>query len=351
MITDILTYCIPCLLNTTPTISINSTSFKLLNVLGEGSYSIVYLVQQNSRTNKRFYALKKMRTISTSSTQKALNEVSYYNQFKSPYIIKAIDSSSIQELDGSRSIYILLPYFKNGSLQDLINTTILDPEVTLSEHEILRIFIAICRGVLTLHSYHTPQQSQLYHDIIDVNNHNNDDDDDINTELSEAIPYAHYDLKPDNIFISRDGTPIIGDLGSCTPARIHITSRPQAISFQERVAENSTPEYRAPELFDVKINQSFDEKVDVWSLGCLLYAVMYGIDPFTRQINKSGANLKLAIKGNKWSIPAPDDPEYKPYTEHTINIIKSALNIDNEQRPTVDTLLQHALTAMDVLES
>lgn len=349
---DILTCCLPCLLSTTPTISINSTSFKLLNVLGEGSYSVVYLVQCNSRTNKGLYALKKIRTISTLSTQKALKEVSYYRQFKSPYIIKALDSSSIQELDDSRSIYILLPYYQNGSLQDLINSTIFDPNLRMNEHEVLKIFVAICRGVLTLHSYHTQQVAEDTNGAADGS---------MTTELSETIPYAHYDLKPDNIFISGDGTPVIGDLGSCSPARIHITSRAQAISFQELVAENSTPEYRAPELFDVKVNESFDERVDVWSLGCILYTLLFGIDPFTREVNKTGANLKLAIQAGKWSFPTSDDDtdgndnydtcNYNSYSELTTSIVSRALTVDKDDRPRVDRLLSDALAALDSLGS
>ncbi|KAG0680436.1 hypothetical protein C6P42_004954 [Pichia californica] len=330
---DILTCCMPCLLNTTPTISINSSKFKLLNILGEGSYSIVYLVE--SRYNKNLYALKKIRTISSASTQKALNEVSYYKQFKSPYIISAIDSSSIQELDGSRSIYILLPYFSNGSLQDLINSTIFDNNLRMSEREILEIFASICRGVLVLHTYHNSSS------IIEGYSDNN------TTEMSETIPYAHYDLKPENIFISKDGNPVIGDLGSCSPARIDITNRAEAISFQELMAENSTPEFRAPELFDVKVNTLFDERVDVWSLGCILYTMLYGVNPFTREVNKTGANMKLAIQSGKWSLPSISEEPSAEYSPECVSLISEALIVDPIQRPSVDRLLQRVLETLD----
>lgn len=346
MFAELLTCCFPCLLSTTPTISINSTSFKLLNVLGEGSYSIVYLVQSNSIRSQRLYALKKIRTISTSSTQRALNEISYYGQFKSPYIINVLDSSSIQELDGSRSIYILLPYFSNGSLQDLINSTILDENLKLSEYEILRIFSSICRGVLTLHNYHMPRNNSITStststtNLIDVNDIDNDYGGSL-TELSETIPYAHFDLKPENIFMSNDGTPIIGDLGSCSPARIHINSRAQAISFQELVEENSTPEYRAPELFDIKRGDSFDERVDVWSLGCILYTMLYGVNPFTREVKLRGANLRLAVQGGQWGFPEPiDAPDAPRYSAATRRLVAAALVTCPADRPRVDRLLE-----------
>lgn len=68
-----------------------------------------------------------------------------------------------------------------------------------------------------------------------------------------------------NIMIADDGkTPILMDLGSCLPARIHIRTRQEALTQQDIAAEHSSMPYRAPELFDVHTGQTLDEKVDIW---------------------------------------------------------------------------------------
>ena len=46
--------------------------------------------------------------------------------------------------------------------------------------------------------------------------------------------------------------------------------------------------YRAPELWDVASSCHLDERVDVWSLGCLLYFAMHSVSPFERVCCHSG---------------------------------------------------------------
>ncbi|RRT83903.1 hypothetical protein BHE74_00002461 [Ensete ventricosum] len=91
-------------------------------------------------------------------------------------------------------------------------------------------------------------------------------------------PYAHNDVKPGNVLIThKKGQPplaILMDFGSARPARKEIRSRSEALQLQEWASEHCSAPFRAPELWDCPSNADIDERTDIWSLGCTLYAIM-----------------------------------------------------------------------------
>ncbi len=104
--------------------------------------------------------------------------------------------------------------------------------------------------------------------------------------------------------IADDGTtPILMDLGSMTPSPTPITSRSLALAVQDTAAEHSTMPYRAPELFDVKTGSTIDTKVDIWSLGCTLYACLVGKSPFEARSEETGGSLSMCVLGGDWRFP------------------------------------------------
>ena len=107
-----------------------------------------------------------------------------------------------------------------------------------------------------------------------------------------------------NIMIDGDGrTPILMDLGSIASSSIAITSRSLAIAVQDTAAEHSTMPYRAPELFDVKTGSIIDTKVDIWSLGCTLYACLVRKSPFEARSEETGGSLSMCVLGGDWRFP------------------------------------------------
>jgi len=65
---------------------------------------------------------------------------------------------------------------------------------------------------------------------------------------------------------------------------------------EEELARYTTPMYRAPEMLDLWSNHGIDERSDLWALGCLLFALTYGVHPFQD-------SNKLAIVNGNYSIP------------------------------------------------
>lgn len=104
--------------------------------------------------------------------------------------------------------------------------------------------------------------------------------------------------------IADDGkTPILMDLGSLAPSPTPITSRSLALAVQDLAAEQSTMPYRAPELFDVKTGSVIDTKVDIWSLGCTLYACLTGKSPFEARSEETGGSLSICVLSGDWRFP------------------------------------------------
>lgn len=104
--------------------------------------------------------------------------------------------------------------------------------------------------------------------------------------------------------IADDGkTPILMDLGSLAPSPTIINSRSLALAVQDLAAEHSTMPYRAPELFDVKTGSVIDTKVDIWSLGCTLYACLTGKSPFEARSEETGGSLSICVLGGDWRFP------------------------------------------------
>jgi len=170
--------------------------------------------------------------------------------------------------------------------------------------------------------------------------------------------YAHRDIKPGNIMIADDGkTPILMDLGSLAPSPTPITSRSLALAVQDTAGEHSTMLYRAPELFDVKTGSVIDTKVDIWSLGCTLYACLTGKSPFEARSDETGGSLSICVLGGDWRFPdegMKKDPKGKqkavsgatevPNGKSAMNdgvkdVVRRCLKVEPAERPDIDELI------------
>lgn len=90
------------------------------------------------------------------------------NRFRGPNVIRACDTAVVrddarasvlgnvpthdEESGQGRVVYILLPYYANGNLQDAINAHVIHA-THFDERTLLHLFLGACRGVQTMHHY------------------------------------------------------------------------------------------------------------------------------------------------------------------------------------------------------
>jgi serine/threonine kinase 16 len=114
----------------------------------------VYLVQDNS--NQQLLALKKIRCpFGQESVSLALKEVEAYSLFAPhPNIIHSIDYSvETDKSDPSaKTVYILLPYYRRGNLQDMINANLVN-HTKFPERRLMVLFLGVCKALKAMHQY------------------------------------------------------------------------------------------------------------------------------------------------------------------------------------------------------
>ena len=92
--------------------------------------------------------------------------------------------------------------------------------------------------------------------------------------LNSGLNYLHYhkiihrDLKPENLLLSDKGNIKIADFGWAGV-------KDQIDSMKSTFC--GTFDYMAPEIM---LNKPYDEKIDSWALGVLLYELTQGYPPF-----------------------------------------------------------------------
>ena len=256
--------------------------FQIISKLGEGAYSTVYKVMRI--VDKKIYALKKVKLLNLSDKEKenALNEVRILASVKSNYVV-SYKEAFFDEKD--RTLCIVMEFADNGDLYQKI-TEHKKRSIFFEESTIWRIFIQLVKGLKSLH---------------DLN-------------------ILHRDLKSANIFLYSNGEAKIGDLNVSKVTRGGLGT-----------TQTGTPYYASPEVWN---DFPYDNKSDIWSLGCVLYEMITLRPPF-RASDMEGLYKKVT-KGQYSKIP-------ELFSNDLSQIIQFLLQVNPKLRPNCDQILNHPI--------
>lgn len=127
-----------------------------------------------------------------------------------------------------------------------------------------------------------------------------------------------------------DDEPYLMDFGSVSEAKKTIKSRSEAVKIQEWAMKNMSGPYTPPEFFNCPSKFKFDERTDVWALGCLIFAMAFGRSPFDSETGSSA----LAV------LSKVEYPTNHPYSDAFMELIQWQLKTKLKHRPFVPAIIQ-----------
>ncbi len=234
--------------------------FTRLKKLGAGSYGSVYKVRREK--DGEIYALKEvnLRALSAREREDAVNEIRLLASMHHHNVVRYCEA--FVEKD---NLYIVLEFAKHGDLAGIIKKQ-QEKRTYFTEKQVMTFFVQTCLALQYLHK----------HKIL------------------------HRDLKPGNIFVGEEGRLKLGDFGCSKLLNRVRMARTQV----------GTPYYMSPELWN---SQRYDEKSDVWALGCILFELAALKPPFRArslpELARKVADCKTPL------IPSSFSPELRKLHE------------------------------------
>ncbi|KAJ7994943.1 hypothetical protein DPEC_G00254770 [Dallia pectoralis] len=213
--------------------------FILTERLGSGTYATVFKAYRKG-DNREVVAVKVVgkKSLNKASMENLLTEIEILKTIRHPHIVQLKDFQWDDE-----NIYLILEWCSGGDLSRFIRSRRLLPE------RVARRFLQQIACAL-----------QFLH------NHN----------------ISHLDLKPQNILLS--GSVLkLADFGFAS----------YMSPWDEQSVLRGSPLYMAPEMV---CRRQYDSRVDLWSVGVILYETLFGRTPFA---SRSYSELEEKIRSDK----------------------------------------------------
>ena len=306
-------------------VTVEGRRFSVLRQLGEGGFSFVHLAREIPDARGEDFALKRVLLHEAEHARAVEREMATMRLFDHPNILPLL-LGDVEPLPPgaspgtTRRANLVFPVYPEGTLLDRA----LDRPIAeaLTPVQLLSVTRQICLALRCMHEH-------------------------------PDGPVAHRDLKPGNVLLDADPAAegglraVLMDFGSARPARVAVRDRRDALAAQESAAAECTAPFRAPELWDCPSTCDLDERVDVWSLGCVAYAAACGgRSPFESTAGETGGSLALAVLSGKYAWP---ESASRRYPREAKDLVPFCLEKDWRVRPTVAEVLvkvEEALAAV-----
>ncbi len=268
----------------------------ITQVLSTGGFSFVYLAQD---LNKKTVAIKEYMPTGLALREDGAtvllgtdDDAATFKHglkcfFEEGLALAKIDHKNIVRVTNffreNNTVYMVMQYEHGKSLQDYILS---QPE-PVSEKFVRRVFGELLNGLREVHT-----QKLL-----------------------------HLDIKPANIYIRQDGSPVLLDFGS---------ARQTLTQVQSKLSPSYTPGFAPPEQYYER--KQLGPWSDIYSVGASMYSCLVRSAPIAANLRVKQDFLAPAVKVGKGI-----------YTQELLQIIDNSLKLDYMQRPQSVFSLQKTL--------
>ncbi|XP_024277579.1 serine/threonine-protein kinase Nek1 isoform X1 [Oncorhynchus tshawytscha] len=250
--------------------------YEKVRKIGEGSFGKAILVK--SREDGKQYVIKEIgiSRMSSKERQESRKEVAVLANMSHPNIVQYKES-----FEECGCLYIVMDYCEGGDLFKTINS---QKGVQFPEEQILDWLVQICLALKHVHDR----------------------------------KILHRDIKSQNIFLTKDGTIQLGDFGIARVLNSTVELARTCIG---------TPYYLSPEICE---NKPYNNKSDVWALGCVLYEMCTLKHAF-----EAGNMKNLVLKIIRGSYP----PVSIHYSQDLRSLMGQLFRRNPRERPSVSSIL------------
>ncbi len=283
-------------------------SYEILSKLGEGGFGITYKAKhihlETIVVIKEYMpssmAVRDRDSISITVTtqdnvegykfglERFLSEAKILASFKHPNIVGINDF-----FEANNTAYFVMPFVDGITLGEYVDNM----PSALTQEQVLKLLIPILEGLKESHS-------------------------------KEIL---HRDIKPDNIFLTKDGNPILIDFGA---ARIDFANKSESINAV------LTPPYAPPEQYGSSTKQG--PWTDIYALGMVLYKLVTNLK--SSDIPASIDRATSVYSGDKDPLAPIENPNFSMEFK---KLILKALNIKAKDRFNSAAEMIDAFTTLD----